>query len=137
MENFVRYCKDYILENIDNLKDCECYACDIYVELCEEANVNGTLTYDRNKAFDYLHNWWKEVGNYWQYEKCSFGENEHNPFDDPEAYMVCMVMEGCSTILSKVPFIDDSWNEILTIDETMIQDIKDFVSEFDEWQELF
>jgi hypothetical protein len=67
----------------------------------------------------------------------NFGENTHNPFSEPEAYMVCMVIEGCNAILSKVPFIEENWNEEIELDSERIDEIKKFVEDFDEEEELF
>lgn len=137
MENFVSYCKNYILENIDEFDGQTHYACDFAYELTNEPNVNGSLTFSRQKAMDYLGEWWDDAASYWQYENDNFGEHTHNPFDEPEAYMVCMVIEGCNAILAQAPFISDNWNDEVMFDKDAIDSIKDFVSGIDEGTSLF
>jgi len=137
MENFVKYCKNYILDHIDEYEGQSHYGCDFAYTLTEAPNVDGSLTYSTYKAKEYLREWWDECGEYWDYEKDNFGEHTHNPFDEPEAYMVCMVIEGCSAILSQVPCIGKNWNEEIIINTEVITEIKDFVNGFDENTELF
>lgn len=137
MEGFVKYCKNYILDHIDGYEGQSHYACDFAYKLTEEPNIDGSLTYSTYKAKEYLREWWDECGEYWEYEKDNFGEHPHNPFDNPETYMVCMVIEGCSAILSKVPCIDNNWNEEIVINTAVITEIKDFVNGFDENTKLF
>ena len=131
-ESFVDYCKAYIIEHIDGYEGQSHYACDLSSIITEGPNVDGTMTYSTYEAKEYLREWWDEAGEYWQYEKDNFGENLHNPFENPEAYMVCMVIEGCSSILSRCPDLEDNWNEEIELTAEIIQNIKEFVEEFNE-----
>lgn len=130
--SFVEYCKAYIIENIDDYEGTEVYACDFTTSITDGPNIDGTLTYSTNEAIEYLREWWYEAGEYWQYEKDNFGENQHNPFENPEAYMVCMVIEGCASILSRCPDLEDNWNDKIELTAEIIHNIKEFVEEFDE-----
>jgi hypothetical protein len=131
MENFIEYCKDYILSTIEDFEGHNCYGSELGMTLTEEPNCNGTLTFSRSEAKNYLREWWDECGGYWDYEKDNFGENIHNPFDNPEAYMVCMVIEGVNAILANEPHIEESWNDELELTEEVIEGIKKYVEEFD------
>lgn len=138
MEGFVKYCKDFILGKINNYEDKTLYACDLPTIITDDINANGTCTYSRSKALDYLHEWHWEAGEYYDWENINFGEHMHNPFSEPEAYMVCMVIEGCSAILSKVPFIEENWcGEEVEFDSDKIKEIREFVENFDEEENLF
>lgn len=131
MESFKDYCKNYILDHIDNYEGQSYYGCDFAYTLTEAPNVDGSLTHSTYKAKEYLREWWDECGEYWEYEKDNFGEHLHNPFDEPEAYMVCMVIEGVNAILANEPHIEESWNDKLELTEGVIDDIKKYVEEFD------
>ena len=137
MEKFVEYCKNYILENIDSFEGNSYYGCDFSHILTDGANCDGSLTYSTSAAIDYIREWWGEAAAYWDYEKDNFGENMHNPFDNPEAYMVCMVIEGVSSILSDAPFIKEGWNDEVEFTAEVIQAIKEYVEQFDEDAQLF
>ena len=127
MEDFVTYCKNYIADNIDEHEGENVYLCDFGFELTEGPNMDGTLTYSTAKAMDYLAEWRWDAADYWKYEKDNFGENLHNPFDNPEAYMVCMVIEGA---IWKVG-LDDQWNDEVELTADLIEKIKGAVEEFD------
>ena len=137
MKGFVKYCKDYILDHIDNYEGQTHYACDFCFEITNETNANCSLTFNKEEALRYLQEWFDDAVRYWDYEKENFGHNTYSPYDDPEAYMVCMVIEGCSAILSQVPCIDKNWNDEIVINTAVITEIKDFVNGFDENIELF
>ena len=128
--------KNYILNHIEDFEGTMHYACDFSQELTQGPNVDGTLTYSTEKAKEYLREWWWDCGQYWKYEKDNFGENYHNPFDNPEAYMVCMVIEGCYHILSGCPVIEDNWAEKIEITEEVIRQIKEYVEDYDN-EDLF
>lgn len=101
MESFITYCKQYIYDNIDGYRGQTVYPCDFGFELTDYPNTNGTLTYSREEAMDYIHEWWDEAGNYYDYERANFGTGGHNPFENPEAYMVCMVIEGVRSLIDQ------------------------------------
>lgn len=132
MESLLEYTKNYLIEQLDAYEDTTQYACELATTLTEGANADGTLVYSRGEARDYLNEWFEECGEYWEYEKRNFGENYHNPFDNPEAYMVCMVIAACETILSKCPIIDEHWNEQIELTEDIVNDIKEYVKEYND-----
>lgn len=132
METLVDYCKDFIKDNIRDFEGQTHYACDFSFTITEKANSDGTLTYSRNKAKEYLSEWWDDCADYVEYEKLHFGELTHNPFENPEAFMVCMVVEGCNAILSECPIIEDNWNNKIELTEEVIDSILDYVDNFDE-----
>lgn len=135
--NFVRFCKDKIIDELPNYEGIQVYACDLFDYLTEDINANGTFTYSTELAKDYLKEWWDDASDYWEYEKSNFGENYHNPFDNPEAYLVCMVIEGCNQLLSQCKFIDDNWNDKIELTEENIQTITEQVEELDEEEKVF
>ena len=136
MKTLLEYCKDYILDHIDDAEGTIHYACDFSYTLTEKPNCDGTLTYSTNTAIEYLREWWWYCEMYFEYEKYNFGNNIHNPFANPEAYMVCMVEEGCNTILSCCPIIKDNWNDKIEFTEEVIMQIKKYVEEYNN-EDLF
>lgn len=136
METLLEYCKNYIIDHIDNYEGTMHYACDFPMTITEGPNCDGSLTYSTDNAIEFLREWWWDCGEYWKYEKFNFGENYHNPFENPEAYMVCMVIEGCNSILSRCPVIEENWNDKIEITEEVIKQIKEYVEDYDN-EELF
>jgi len=134
LETLTDYCKNFIISNIDNYSDQSIYGCDLGYTITEGINADGSCTYSTYEAKEYIKFWWDEASDYFQYEKDNFGENLHNPFENPEAYMVCMVIQGVNSLLSQISFIDKNWNNKIKLTKKkikkIIRGIKDLEVEF-------
>lgn len=134
LETLTDYCKNFIADNLENYSNQSIYGCDLGYTITEGINIDGSCTYSTYKAKEYLKFWWDEAADYFQYEKDNFGENLHNPFERPEAFMVCMVIQGVNSLLSQVSFIDKNWNNKIELTEKnikkIIREIKDLKVEF-------
>lgn len=69
---------------------------------------------------------------YWEFAKDNYGANYQNPFDNPEAYMVCMVIEGCASLLSASSFVQEHWDERLTLTDEIADEIAAEVAKMDD-----
>lgn len=121
--SFETYCKDYIKDHINDYVGNTYYMCDLGSEITDDPNCDGTLTYSRAEAKEYIRTWWNEAAEYWDYEKSNFGENTHNPFDNPEAYMVCMVIEGVRSLLSQCTEVAEQWNDEIELTQELADSI--------------
>lgn len=134
METFIDYCKNYILKYIGGYEGQEVYLCDLGYTLTEYPNCNGTLTYSREEAKNYIREWWDEADDYFQYEKDNFG-TPRSPFENPEAYMVCMVIEGVRALIDDAVDtlgMNDQWNDEVELTADLIEKIKGAVKEYDD-----
>ena len=125
---FFDFCKNFILDEIDEFEGRDVYGADFGLELTEGMNCDGTFTYSSEKAKRYLSKWFCEAGEYSEYEKMNFGERS-NPFDNVERFLTGMVTEGVRTILSRCEFIDDKWNDKFELTAEIISTIKEEVEE--------
>lgn len=136
MEDFIVYCKQYIYDHIDGYRGQKVYLCDLGFTLTDGPNCDGTLTYSTEKAKEYLREWWWDAADYFEYEKDNFGgEYSHNPFENPEVYMVCMVIEGVCTLIDRAITalgLDDQWNDEVELTADLIEKIKGAVEEFND-----
>lgn len=137
IEDFFTFCKNHIINNLPDHEGENVYMCDLGIDLTQAINCDGSFTYSRALAMDYLREWWDEAAQYWEYEKMNFGENIHNPFDNPEAYTVCMVIEGVNALLSRCAFVDDNWNDQITLTKEDIETILAQLEELDESEDIF
>lgn len=132
MKSFIDYCKQYIYDHIDDYRGQRVYPCDLGFTLTEYPNCDGTLTYSREEAKNYIREWWDEADDYYDYEKDNFG-TARNPFENPEAYMVCMVIEGVAALISQafdqIEGVD--WNEKVELTGDLIEQITEKVNEND------
>jgi len=123
METYLDYCKNFIIDNIENLEGQQIYACDLGFEITSAINANGSATFSAYKAKEYLKEWWDEVADYWEYEEDNFDEHRLNPFSDPEAYQVCMIIEGVRNLIGQVPIIEKKWDECIKITPALIKKV--------------
>ena len=123
-EDFMSYCKMHIRLKLFDYQGTTHYACDLAYALCENENRNGTLTFGRTEAIEYIREWWFDCAEYYDYEKFNYGEHLYNPFESPEEYMVCMVIAGVGSILSQCPSIDDAWNNKIELTEEFISQLQ-------------
>lgn len=134
LKTLTDYCKDFIIDNLPDYLETNVYGCDLGYTITEGINADGSCTYSTYEAKEYLKFWWNEAAAYFQYEKDNFGENLYNPFENPEAFMVCMVIEGVNSLLSQSKFIENNWNNNIELTDKnikkIIQEIKDFQVKF-------
>lgn len=128
MTNFNDFCKNYICEKLDEMEGVNVYACDLAYTLAESDNINGTMTYSTKTAIDYIHEWWYDCSDYSDYEQNNFGERS-NPFANPEAFIVRMVIEGIKSILSQCEIIDENWNDEIELTPEVIETIKEQIED--------
>ena len=122
-KSYTDYCKDFIKDHIENYEGQMVYACELGDSITEGINVDGSATCSTYEAKEYLKEWWDEAGEYFQYEKMNFGENLHNPFENPEAFHVCMIIQGVRSLLSQSSIIDKSWNDKIKLTKGKIKKI--------------
>ena len=134
---FIPFCKEKIINELENYEGQTVYACDLGWTLTEDINANGSFTYSRELAKVYLEEWWNEAADYSEYEKFSFGEYQHNRFENPEAFTVCMVIEGVNGLLSKCPLINDNWNDEIELTDDVVSTLKEQVEELSDDENVF
>lgn len=122
MENYSDFCRDFIVDNLPNFDGTEVYICDLALELTNGINCDGTVTFSRQKAKDYICYWWDDAADFSDYENYNFGYRS-NPFENPELFMVKMVIEGVSSILSQSNYVSETWNDKILLDKDIINEI--------------
>lgn len=125
---FFDFCKDFILDNIEDYEGIDVYGADLGIYLTDGINADGTFTYSTEKAKKYLQDWWADAAEYSEYEEMNFGQRS-NPFENVETFIVRMVIEGVSTILSRCKFVYDKWNDKFELTSEIISTIKEEVEE--------
>lgn len=110
-KSYVDYCKDFIIDNLPNYEDQEVYMCDLGYKLTESINIDGSATYSTYEAKEYIKAWFDEAGEVYEYQKANYGECLHNPFEEPEAFHVCMIIEGVNALLAQCETVNNAWND--------------------------
>lgn len=129
-ESYTEYCKNFITENLSNYNGQSVYMCDLAITITEGINVDGSATYSTYEAKEYIKEWWDEAAEVYEYQKFNYGEVLHNPFEEPEAFHVCMIIEGVSYLLSQCDTVGgDNWNEEIELTEEIINTILEELAE--------
>lgn len=119
-DDIIDWACDFIEDELPDWEDTECIACDLGCKLTETINMYGRVV---NDAWDFLSNHLKDARDEYNYEKESFGNVLHNPFENPDAFVTCMMINVVEAILSQIPYIDEHWNEDIVLTKGVIRNI--------------
>ena len=126
---FIPFCKQHILDNIDGHEGQDYYGCDLGGYLTEAMNADGSFTYSREEAKEYIKEWWDDAADYSDYEEMNWGKRETNPFGEPELFTVRMVIEGVSGLMGQLPIIEENWTDKIELTPEVIETIKQQVND--------
>lgn len=133
--------KDIIGRIIDRLYDYEdvkVYGADLAYTLFESENMDGTFTYNTYEAKEWIKQNFDEIGEVWEELKFQFGSEylseylvDFNPFDNPEKFMVLVILKSASYILGKCKTVEDNWNNEIVLTKENIKKIEKELKELD------
>lgn len=129
MQSFEEYCKDFINDKLEEYIGITVYGADLGFTLTEGINSDGTATYSKQKAMEYIKEWFDEAGEVYQYQVDNYGKACQNPFENPEAWMVCMIIEGVNNLLGQCETVENFWNDEKEITEELMENIKSEVQD--------
>jgi len=114
----------------DELDDYENYSRDVYGSdlantLFEGQNADGSVTCSSNEAKEFIKEHWDAAGDIHSSMKENFGEALYNPFDEPEAFQVVMLLEGAYEVLIESKFVQKHWDDSFELNTASIAIIKD------------
>jgi hypothetical protein len=121
--SFIKELKGLIINRLNDYKDTTHYACDLAHTLFEGENVDGSVFYNTYRTKEYIKKHFDLFGYLVEYCKDNF-DMTLNPFQEPEKVHVILLLEGANSLLSKLPVIDENWNDSLTLDRKTIARIK-------------
>jgi len=114
--SYDEYVKQFILNDLEDctgtkFEDARALA----DRITEGINADGTATYWRQEAIDYIKEWWYEAGEFIEEYELEFGEKpQHNPFSEPELFHALMVIIGCEKMLGNLECLKERENFTLT-----------------------
>lgn len=133
--DFLEYCKEFIYDNLYKFENKTVYSSDLGIELTNDINKTGSITYNRYKAEKILKSWsdyydWyinkMKSYEYQEYEYLGVDEEtgkvELDIYSHPETTMVRFVIFGVDDILSQCKTLDT--NKI-TLTYDVIEQLKD------------
>ena len=123
-----------IIDKLNDYEESEVYSCDLAYTLFEDENIDGTFTYNTYEAKEWIKSNWEEIGEVWEELNFQFDSefmNKNNPFENPESFMVIIILESASYLLSCCEFIDKHWNDKITLSKKNIKTITNQLKELD------
>lgn len=122
--------KQYLIGEIEGYEGQTVYGADLAGLLTEGPNMNGTVEFSTNETIRKITNYWEEYGSVYQYMIDNFGE-PFNVFDSPEAFDVWAYYIIAGEILSKIPFIEENWNNEIELNFDNIELIQEAIENDD------
>ena len=123
-KEIIKWAIDFIKDELPDWEGQEVYGCDLANEITQGPNNNGIY---ENDSWGFISKHINDARDEYEYEKNNFGDVLHNPFDNPEAFVVCMLINTVNDILSQVPIIDEHWNDSLELNEENINQILEYL----------
>jgi hypothetical protein len=122
---------DYIVDELPEWEETSVYGADLAMHLTERPNVDGMYESD---SWGFLKEHLDDAAIEFDYEKQEFGEVT-NPFDDPEGFVVRMLINTVDAVLARVPLVDERWNECVKWTGDDIRNIIDWLTKDEDEEE--
>lgn len=126
---------DYIESRLPDYKGSDNYGCDLADVLTESPNIDGSYIIGRRASWNFISEHVNDARDEYDYEKTEFGEVFHNPFENPEAFVCCMLINVVHAVMSRVPTVVENWDYSFELTETAIRDILGFLGRYEGKQE--
>ena len=102
----------------------EIYGCDLGYQLFDNANCDGSYTYSTHEAKEWIREYFDELGDVVEEIQFNLGENSvANCFNEPEKFMVQIMLEMSSSIIAQVSIVDENWNNEFILTKEVIEEI--------------
>lgn len=135
--------KEIIDRIIDKLYDYEgetVYSCDLAYTLFESENMDGSFTYSSYDAKEWIKKYFDDIGEVWEELEFEFGSDflkDYNLFNNPEKFMVLIILESASYILGQCEFLENNWNNEITLNKENIEKIEKQLKEKDNGESIY
>lgn len=124
IKNFV---KQEMIEKLENLKDYNAsfYSSDFGFSLFESENVNGAYFCNDYNARNWLKKYFDDLSEIIEELKLQFDVEYCNKilldfFDNPDRFIVVIVLEVSSYLMGKCKTINKNWNDEITLSNELI-----------------
>ena len=136
MADFMDEMKDYAIEKLDELEGLNVYACDLTSELTRDDNATGAYVIGFNAALDYISEHISEAADAWNYYNDELNY-PINPFEYPELFTCFMLDYGVREVMGRVKYLNDHWDEQITLDKATIGIIAAQIEEDEDDESVF
>lgn len=113
---------DKLIDKLEDYRDTEHYACELAYDLLEGYNIDGSITYNKYEAIQWISNNFGDLEEIVD-ELQARGLSIPDVFDNPELFMVVIYLEVANYVMDKCKFINDNWNDTFTLNDKNIYTI--------------
>lgn len=114
-----------LIDHLNGYEGVTVYGCDLAFTLFENYNINGSVTYSRYKAqewikahFDAIGEFVEEMESNWDYDAGA------DVFNNPEKFMVSCYLWIASEICCNLETVEPFWNDEIDLTAELIEKIK-------------
>lgn len=121
------YVIDQLIDKLYDYEDVESYGCDLAYTLYEGENADGSITYSTYEAKQWISKYFDDLDEIVEELNFQFGKDfmaNYNPFENPERFMVVIVIEVASYLLGQCKTIEKNWNNEFKLIKSKINKIK-------------
>ncbi len=119
---------EMMIDNLDDMEGREGYVSDLAFDLFESENIDGTITYDREEAQEWIAEHFHDLGGVVE-EMAAEWDMTPNPFSNPEAFHVQVVLFVAAGLVAQSDWADYRDDDAITYDTETIERIRQ------EWEE--
>lgn len=125
MNTLEKWIVEDMIERLDSVEDLGGYPCDLAYLLYEEDNYNGVITGYAyfSDAKEWINTFWEELKEEMEDYQFNFGEYP-NPFENECAFMVKIVLNAASRLITNSEWVNEHWNEEVTYTKEIVEQIK-------------
>lgn len=130
MKNFTTQLKETIIERLNDYTGTEIYASELGYTLFENENINGSVLCNTYATKEFIKENFDLFGDLVEYVNDNL-DMKLNPFTEPEEAHVVLLLEASQSLLSRLDFINDNWNEKIELNPEVIEVLTDQINELE------
>lgn len=119
---------DVLMDKLDEYEGTSSYGCDLAYILLQQYNVDGSYTYSTYEAKQWVASCFDELGDIVN-DMTEEGIPPCNVFDNPEGFMVQIMLYVAGELLGQCDTVNEFWNEEQELTEEIIAKIKEELNE--------
>lgn len=122
MNAYNAWIQEHIQNRLQDYEGGEYYACDLASELTMAENYDGCAIMWTNEALQFIADNWQYASDVFDHYALNL-DMKINPFENPCSYTFFMLDYGVSSVLAQCAYIDEHWNEEITLTPETIETI--------------
>ena len=128
MATIKEFVADVLMDNLDEYEGNSTYGADLAFYLLQQYNVDGSYTYSTYEAKKWVQEYFDELGEIVE-EMTEEGLAPCNVFDNPECFMVQIMLYVAGELLGQCDTVTEVWNDEFILEADVIKKIKEELNE--------